>query len=344
MPPKGSAEQAACDPCDEVMEDSDLQGEPAAVATDQRGGAVKLDSCGGEAAWRNLPCVPLDPPNPCRNWMGTWSSPCERLCCHTHPSNCPCADIGCDGCGYSIVRPEGATTISMNGFEPTVRFVCLDCPANADYDSEHWSHQLCDSCFASCTMAPHFGADGVTSHANWLRISPAGEHCVVQRDTAGVVLAEIVASDLVVDGATGACLACMDDYSEDNPRASPPGCTAEAHKLYCAECTMSMLESFGKHRYVKQDDGALPPPTYFCERCESDVRKRLEVASVLRELQVLRESGTDREVAVQQLKSAHALKPGSEVNVHLHEALDEHVAKEAAPVGATQPAKRVPYG
>ena len=36
---------------------------------------------------------------------------------------------------------------------------------------------------------------------------------------------------LTRDAAAGQCLACMEDHTEENPRASPPGCTVEAHKL-----------------------------------------------------------------------------------------------------------------
>ena len=57
-------------------------------------------------------------------------------------------------------------------------------------------------------MAPHFGEDGKTSHANWLRISPSGEHEPVSRDTAGVVLSEITQADLNTDAAEGTCAAC----------------------------------------------------------------------------------------------------------------------------------------
>ena len=87
---------------------------------------------------------------------------------------------------------------------------------------------------------------------------------------------------------------------------------------------MGMLIASGRHRYVRRDAGALPPPTYFCESCEDDNRKRLEAEAVLRELKVLLESGGKLTDAVQQLKSAHALKPGTQVNVHLHEALDRY--------------------
>ena len=304
--------------------------------TEKAGGAVELAFTGAgggddSAAWQTLlPSVPLDPPNPCRNWMGNWEAPCDRLCCHTHPSNCPCADIGCDGCGYSIVRPDGATTVSMNGLEPGVRFVCLECPADTNYDKEHWGTQLCQPCFASCAIGPHFGADGTTLHNRWLQISSTGEHSVVQRATDGMVVAEIKIGDLASDTETGECPGCWDDYSDENPRSSLPGCTVEAHML-CSQCAMRALSAAGKLRFVKQDDGALPPATYFCKRCEDDDRKRLEVASVLRELEVLLASGTcELAGAVHQLKTAHALKPNTDVNKHLHAALDGHVAKAAA--------------
>ncbi len=352
LPPRAEiSKQVKCDGCGKVMPEGDFQAHCAnevdlhdddfmytytvveavpVVATEQAGGAVKLDFAATEGPWSHLPCVPLDPPNPCRNWMEKWSTPCERLCCHTHPSECPCADISCDGCGYSIVRPDGATTASMNGLEPMDRYVCLECPVDADYDSEHWSHQLCDSCFASCVTAPHLGKDGTTWHTQWLRVSPAGEHSIVQRVTEGIDLLEVGPSDLMTDDVPGVCLACMENYTEGNNRASPPGCTIEAHRLYCTECTMEVLLTSKRHLYVRRDDGSLPPSTFFCVLCENDSRKRLETERVLRELKVLLESGAELSVAVQQLKSAHALKPGTEVNLHLHEALDAYVASEAA--------------
>jgi ribosomal protein S27E len=166
-PPPTASKRVQCDGCGAVMAQSNFQAhcaeedlhddefmftctevEPVgvAVASEQGGGAVRLDFAAAEEPWSRLPCVPLEPPNPCRNWMGKWSTPCERLCCHTHPSNCPCADISCDGCGYSIVRPDGATTMSMNGLEPLVRFVCLDCPVHilpkSRYPARTHSHSL----------------------------------------------------------------------------------------------------------------------------------------------------------------------------------------------------------
>ena len=83
-----------------------------------------------------LPEKPLS--NPLRNWQCGWPEPCQRLCCHCHPDICPCADICCDGCGISIVRPDGATTADMRGRVPSMRYVCLDCPVDMDYEAEHW--------------------------------------------------------------------------------------------------------------------------------------------------------------------------------------------------------------
>ena len=78
-----------------------------------------------------LPLVPVE--NPCRNWQAGWTVRCERLCCHTHPKYCPCADITCDGCGKSIVRANGATTVSMNGQLPATRYVCLEADIDVNY-------------------------------------------------------------------------------------------------------------------------------------------------------------------------------------------------------------------
>ena len=67
-----------------------------------------------------------------RNWMEKWDEPCDKLCCATSPSDCPCGDVCCSSCGHSIVRPQGATTLSMNGHAPGTRFVCLDCEVDVE--------------------------------------------------------------------------------------------------------------------------------------------------------------------------------------------------------------------
>lgn len=85
------------------------------------------------------------------------------------------------------------------------------------------------------------------------------------------------------------------------------------------------------YRYVKSGgDAGLPLATYFCEMCERDQRHRLEIQGVLRELEVLLEApGVALEEAVAQLKVAHALRAGTSVNAHLHEALDTRCAAAA---------------
>ena len=87
---------------------------------------------------------------------------------------------------------------------------------------------------------------------------------------------------------------------------------------------------WSRYRYVKSGgDAGLPPATYFCERCERDQRHRLEIQGVLRELEVLLEAEVALEEAVAQLKVAHALRAGTSVNAHLHEALDTRCAAAA---------------
>lgn len=311
------------------------------------------------AAEMDLPLLPLA--NPCRNWQGGWAAPCKRLCCHTHPRNCPCADIACDGCSSSIVRPDGATTAAMNGRPPSTRYVCVGCPVDAEYDADHWSTQLCEPCFGSASAAPHFGADGASHSARWLRVDGAtGEHAVVTRpamDPERVELVQITAAELTVhagEGVVGEDCAhcCCDAISVDNPVASPPGCSA--HKC-CVSGVLAQLSASNRLTYARPTSDAggasatataseqqLPPPTYFCIVCAVEKRKRLEVNSVLRELDLLLAAWTPTAGdmlpggalarAVAALKAAHALKAGDpSINAHLHEALDGRLAAAAKP-------------
>jgi hypothetical protein len=54
---------------------------------------------------------------------------------------------------------------------------------------------------------------------------------------------------------------------------------------------MRGITALGRLRSVVRDDGSLPPASYFCESCENDERKTLEVQSVLRELELLVAAG-----------------------------------------------------
>ena len=134
------------------------------------------------------------PWNPMTNWQGGWASRCERLCCHTcGDTSCdtwrcgsgPCADIGCDGCGLSIVRP----------LPPDHRYVCLDC---LDEGGAPSSVDFCDECFAQPEKA-HADTDG-SPHLRWLRIDgSSGAHTEVVRESSrGVDVKEVVVGDLVV--------------------------------------------------------------------------------------------------------------------------------------------------
>ena len=185
------------------------------------------------------------------------------------------------------------------------------------------------------------------------------------READGAVAADVSVADLTTYGVSPSeegelCPSCFcDEISEENPRASLPGCTVAAHKCCvsgcigrlkaagrmrcvtrvhwpCFVCKMSSLLPQTAHRpnllhfrvsrYVKSDDG-LPPPTYFCQGCCEDKRRSLEVQAVLRELEVLAASGCDMAQAVERLKSAHALKLGDDsINTHHHSALDGRLA------------------
>ena len=294
-----------------------------------------MASLPASASPSSLPSVPLT--NPCRNWMEGWAKACDKLCCHTHPSHCPCADISCDGCGYSIVRPGGATTIGMNGHVPGDRYVCLDCEVNVEYESEHWSTHFCEPCFASMSRSPHFGPDGAVTR-NWLRISSIGEHTAVTRGTEGdVEVAELTVGDLTTydagAGAGGMCPACFcDDITAENPVATLPGCTE--HKCCASGCLERVKAKNSNLFYVRSPDGRLPRAAFWCSECARDERMALEVAAVLVELKVLLGEGRSVGEAVALLKDAHALKPGSSVNVHLHAALDKKVSELTAAAAA----------
>ena len=271
------------------------------------------------------------PANPLRNWQQAWAEPCDRLCCHCHLEICPCADICCDGCGISIVRPDGATTADMRGLEPSTRLVCLDCPVDLDYDADHWGTHLCETCFAS-SRVPHFG-DGGQPHMRWLRISPQGVHSIEPSRPAmeGAVVAEVTRDDLLVHelgaAATGddCCPACYcHELEEDNPPANLPGCTDPSHRC-CVQGCLDRLRAAGRLTFVRGEDG-LPPASYFCQGCHEAEMRKITTGAVLRELEMLLFDGLDLQAAVAQLKAAHALKPGDpSVNTHLHEALDQRM-------------------
>ena len=307
---------------------------PQAAAAQTELGSPPATKAPHPYSWRALPEVPVK--NACRNWQYKWQAPCERLCCHTHPQNCPCADIACDACHFSVVRPHGATTVSMNGHEPMKRYVCLECKVDRDYDGSHWSTQLCEKCFAQPVSAPHIDSETGKLHRFWVEIKPDGTHSNVQRNIDGLSTVQIVAADLTKHqpkhGQDGnVCPACwVYDICDSNPPASLPGCTNESH-MCCVEGCISRLAASGKLSYVRGKLSERPPATYFCQECASDNNRRLEVQSVLRELDSIVMGGMRLEEAVAQLKAAHALKPGDEsVNKHLHQALDERVAQEQA--------------
>ena len=275
-----------------------------------------------------LPEKPLS--NPLRNWQCGWPEPCQRLCCHCHPDMCPCADICCDGCGISIVRPDGATTADMRGRVPSMRYVCLDCPVDMDYEAEHWGTHLCEACFASSRI-PHVGVDGL-AHMRWLRISPQGEHAVEPSRPAmeGAVIAEVTASDLAVHDMRAApqgdlCTGCYcHEVDETNRPANLPGCTDPSHGC-CVQGCLDRLHAANRLTFVRSADG-LPPASYFCPGCHEAELRKMTTGAVLRELEMLLYDGLDVAAAVAQLKAAHAIKPGDpSVNTHLHEALDERM-------------------
>jgi rhodanese-related sulfurtransferase len=241
-----------CDPIDPPAQQPEVRPEAEPEAKVALGlppfGDPPLPAAVGKAT---LPRVPVE--NPCRNWQYKWPVPCDRLCCHTHPSNCPCADIACDACHYSLVRPAGATPANMNGLEPMTRYVCMDCSVDPDYDDSHWSTQLCQTCFDSPAAAPHFSGPDSTGELakNWLRVSSTGEHTPATRVVDGMTAVEITAANLttypVADDEDGAdCTACYCfDISQENPRAALPGCTAEAHRC-CVKGCIARLKSSGK--------------------------------------------------------------------------------------------------
>ena len=218
----------------------------------------------------------------------------------------------------------------MNGLQPETRFVCVDCPVDANYSGhEHWSTQLCLKCFGSPAMAPHFDQDEPDRlHSNWLKICTTGVHRAVQRDVGGLQVAQVSRADLTTFPVEleepGDCAVCWTfELDEKNPRANFPRCTVEEHGC-CVEGCLGQLRADKKLYYVVSEAG-LPPATYFCKKCNNDERKAAEVAAVLRELEVLL-AQCELEHAVEQLKAAHKVKKGSTVNVHLHEALDERLA------------------
>ncbi len=272
-----------------------------------------------------------------RNWQVGWAAKCNRLCCYTHPTADPCADIGCQSCSKSIVRPDGATTIDMKGMAPFTRYVCLDCPVDMRFEEEVWGTHFCEVCFAS-RQIPHFGADG-NMHRRWLMITPTGEHIHVPSRPAvegELVLKQIRADDLnrhAFDGAMDGqdCPACYgtNELSADNPPANLPGCVNPAHRC-CVDGCLQALARAKRLDYVLTEDGLLPPSSYFCFACKEVEERQMTTGAVLRELEILMFDGADPATAVEVLKSKHVLqpRPGAEpVNAHLHDALDERLVE-----------------
>ena len=159
------------------------------------------------------------------------------------------------------------------------------------------------------------GGARARSHLNWLRIDGAtGVHSVVRRSAAdGAVYKAVTIDDLVLlpaatpaaaaaepadaDAGDGVgerqhdvgggeeeeeeedltCTRCyVYDISPGNPAGvCPPGCHKPEHAC-CAEGTLQFLKTRGKLHYIPAEDGALPPPSYFCSKCcEEDQEKKL---------------------------------------------------------------------
>ena len=214
--------------------------------------------------------------------------------------------------------------MSMNGRAPDTRFVCLECPVDAEYEAEHWSVQLCTRCFdgGGVSPFPHVGAGG-KPHLRWLRVGSDGAHEVVVREAmAGVVLQEVQLCHLSVhgEGAAVDCPACYCyELSADNPVASLPGCQVPEHQC-CVRGCFDRLETASRRHFVAGPGGALPPAAYFCAECRDAERRQQEVDAVLREMRVIVEGGATAAEAVEQLKAAHARH--GDVNAHLHSVLD----------------------
>ena len=322
-----------------------------------------------------LPAMPRAAMN---NWQDSWIAPCSLLCCHTHASSCPCADIGCDSCYESIVRTQHGAVRN--------RFVCMECAVDEDYESEHWSTHLCEKCFNSRSV-PHFGPSGDVHAARWLRIDgSSGEHTQVTRSAVeGATLAVVSASDLTTlpRGDDEECPVCVADLSASNPRARPPGCGGHSEQPAC--CVEGVLRGLQAYNRLRYHAGPMPRAAFFCPTCRDDERKLIECAAIVAELDGVLEryaAGAEATEAMEQapslarkplrfhqamgfssvalsdsvallaltrwcveeLKVVHALGRRGKVNAHLHAALDarlEEVEVASSTTTAAPPAPRV---
>lgn len=246
------------------------------------------------------PALKEYPWNTHTNWQRGWKARCERVCCHTcgdsgcatfRCGNGPCADIGCQNCGMSIVRPTKAD--AAGAVTPDTRFVCLDClHASAD-DRFIQSADFCPECFAN-PVAAHCDKQGAP-HLNWLRIDGAtGAHTAVVRERSrGVVSQKLTVAGLTVlagGPAVDAEIAdCEDCYcfevpvDDGEPNPGPchyPGCEVSGHEQCCAKAALSFLEAEKKLFYVLGPGGELPPATYFCNKCnKEDAELKLRTAT-----------------------------------------------------------------
>eukprot|EP00457_Paulinella_chromatophora_P011167 gb/GEZN01011295.1/.p1 GENE.gb/GEZN01011295.1/~~gb/GEZN01011295.1/.p1 ORF type:complete len:376 (-),score=60.49 gb/GEZN01011295.1/:43-1002(-) len=179
-----------------------------------------------------------------------------------------CATQRCDACQGSLV-----STVP-----PHPRFICMECPisyvcdasgcAKPDYDPSKM--QLCRACFNQAAV--------LHQHARFVCVESDGVHQTIQRKTGLAPVRALRSVDLLAhkpgSWAEGedACGLCFEDFNEENPPCSPPGCTqqhgiaivdssrgtTDSKMQVCRECLFKNLIAQGYDSYCARQEGAVP--------------------------------------------------------------------------------------
>jgi hypothetical protein len=136
-------------------------------------------------------------------WMSYYDKICDKLCCNSTD----CGSIRCSGClSYLTSLP------------PLTRYQCIECeilPPEAEFDNRP---TICQTCFNDPNKLHH--------HTKWLKVDEKGIHSFLDRQVGVAELKQLTLLDfpIVKNKLSSPCAICYDDFSEDMPAVSFPGC------------------------------------------------------------------------------------------------------------------------